>query len=115
MNKLLKNLINKLTLNPLVSKEDIEKLKVLLKDFYLEKKNYEVLELYKNFSFNHQLKKYDELPYYIWYNLIKYKGDKLYIYIDGEILNPPASECDKMHLERLVKNYKEKNLKKKDI
>ena len=133
MSKLLNQLTKDLTRNPLVSKEEAERLKALLSSFHLEKRNYEVLELYKNFSFNRRVKSYNELLDCIWYSL-KYKSDLLYLYVKqvadekekeeekegelrlGELLNPPTSQNDITHLESLLQNYRRKmNINKKDI
>lgn len=101
MNKLLKDLIKSLKKEPASSLEEIQKVMMLFKDFYLEKKYYTIVDVYMNYTCTTpHLLLYRDLPYYVWYNM-KYK-DKRYICIDGKLLNYNLAEYEKNELNNVI-------------
>lgn len=99
--KLFAKYIDLLKKEPAVTPDEIEKVKMLLKDFEIEKKYYTIVDIYPNYTcvYPHMIS-YKELLYYIWYNT-KYK-DKRYIVVDGNLLNYELTEEDKSLLNNVI-------------
>ena len=107
MNKLLNDLIKSLGKNPLISSEDIQMVKRVMENVYLEKKMYAVTGVYPNFSYKKDRVPYDDLPRYVWYN-IKYKQNR-FLLVDGELLNYDLSLENKNHIEKVIISLKRDN------
>ena len=85
MKKLVKIEIDRLQKNnPGVEKEDIEDLKNVFSDLYLDKKVYHVICIYpSNGSFVTLDIHWDELMYFVWYNRKYRKGRYIFISTDN--------------------------------